>query len=332
MTPIIVLTGYLGSGKTTLLGQFLKRPELSNSAVIINEFGEIGLDHDFVAGNDTALIELETGCLCCISKSSLAETLTRLVNHRSRQERAPFDRIIIETSGLADPAAIMHTVMADKELAQKLAVSKTITTIDALFGADLIDREPLALKQAALADSLVFTKTDLSQGVPKALDDRLSQVNALAARVIAVNGLMSEEDFSAAISQPSSIGKRWDELALQFQPDATPLHGYPQTFCLTRDKPISALTLALFMEALSEHFGRDILRLKGIIRLAESDQRPALIQGVEQYFHPTTLLPDWPTPDRSSRLVLIARDVQKAWIEALLNAVEHEVEASRLSS
>lgn len=329
MIPIITLTGYLGSGKTTLLGQLLKRPELSNSAVVVNEFGEIGLDQNFVSGNDTSLIELKTGCLCCISRSSLGETLISLVDHRSQQDRPPFDRIIIETSGLADPAAISHTITSDRTLQNCLVVSKTITAIDSFRGAALLHREPLALKQAALADSLVLTKTDLSRGVSPDLDALLKQVNGLADRTSAVNGMMSEDDFNTALGLPTPRNIDWHTRNVVFEPDAAPLHGYPQTICLSREKPVSALTLAVFMEVTSEHFGHEILRSKGIIRLAEYDDRPLAIQGVEQHFDPTNFLPTWPSQDRHSRLVFIARDIQKSWVYALMDAVELEVEQAR---
>ena len=183
MIPVSVLTGFLGSGKTTLLGRLLKAPMFARTAVIINEFGEIGLDHDLVTASSESLIELATGCLCCAIRGDLAETLTDLLARRDAGIVPPFERIVIETSGLADPAPILQLLMTDRGLAGRLALSGVITTVDAVTGLAMLDREPEAEKQVAVADRLIITKSDLAGGVPRQLAMRLAALNPAAMRI-----------------------------------------------------------------------------------------------------------------------------------------------------
>ncbi len=352
MIPVTVLTGFLGSGKTTLLARLLQRPELARTAVIINEFGEIGLDHELIAASEESVVELETGCLCCVVRGDLALTLADLLVRRDRGEVAPFNRIIIETSGLADPAPILQLLMTDHGLAERIALAGVVTTIDAVTALATLDREPLSLKQAAIADKLVITKTDLliedtpvpldlrrSQAIPltseegpevakrhpgSELDARLRAINPTAPRLIARLGEVDVETLLA--DQDSRDTLRW----LAAPPDTrtppdTPLHHGIETFTIIRTTPIPAIALTLFLETLAEHCGRDLLRMKGILAIAESPDRPAVIHGVQHVFHPPAFLDRWPSDDRRSRLVFIVRSIPRGWIEALLDAIESEV-------
>src|SRR6266566_4719359 len=175
--PVAVLTGFLGSGKTTLLAHLLRRPEFSRTAVLINEFGEIGLDHELVETSDDSFVELQTGCLCCKIRNDLAETLADMLRRRDRGALPQFDRVVVETSGLADPAPILQTLMTDLRIAGRLVLGGVVTTVDAVNGSDTLDREEISVKQVAFADRLVLTKSDLANGAQPELLDRLAQLN-----------------------------------------------------------------------------------------------------------------------------------------------------------
>src|SRR4051812_12812397 len=162
MIPVSVLTGFLGSGKTTLLRHLLRQPEFARTAVIINEFGEIGLDHELVESSEDSFITLQTGCLCCKVRSDLVATLDDMLRRRDEGTVTPFERIMIETSGLADPAPILQTLMTDASVSGRLMLGSVVTTVDAVNGADTLDREAISAKQVAVADRLIVTKSDLA--------------------------------------------------------------------------------------------------------------------------------------------------------------------------
>src|SRR5262245_10027646 len=176
--PVSVLTGLLGSGKTTLLGYLLRQPEFSRTAVIINEFGEIGLDHELVEASEDSVIELTTGCLCCKVRTDLTQTLQGLLRRLDEDTSTPFDRIVIETSGLADPAPILHTLMTDSRLAERLVLGSVVTTIDAMTGVGTLEREEVSQKQVAIADRIVLTKLDIAGAAEPELCRRLAALNA----------------------------------------------------------------------------------------------------------------------------------------------------------
>src|ERR1700751_4542370 len=180
MIPVCVLTGFLGSGKTTLLGKLLKSPDFARTAVIINEFGEVGLDHDLIETSDESFVMLQTGCLCCPTRGDLVLTLADILRRRDEGTVTPFDCVVIETSGLADPAPILHAVMSDDALAERLMLAGVVTTVDAIHGAETLERHPESIKQVAVADRLVLTKTDLVVENPVALADRLAVLNPSA--------------------------------------------------------------------------------------------------------------------------------------------------------
>ena len=178
--PVSVLTGFLGSGKTTILGHLLRQPEFSRTAVIINEFGEIGLDHELVEASEDSFIELQTGCLCCKIRTDLAQTLQELLQRRDAGSCPPFNRVVIETSGLADPAPILQTLMTDTGIAGRLVLGGVVTTVDAVTGAGTLASEDISQKQIALADRIVLTKLDLAGAAPPALTRRLAELNTAA--------------------------------------------------------------------------------------------------------------------------------------------------------
>jgi G3E family GTPase len=191
--PVSILTGFLGSGKTTLLGHLLKSPQLSRTVVIINEFGEIGLDRELIENSDESFIQLQTGCLCCAVRGDLVLTLESLLARRDAGTVPPFDQIVIETSGLADPAPILHALMLDQNLATRLRLAGLVATVDAVNGKETLRRQHEAVKQIALADRLILTKTDLVDGQPDALLAELSALNPSAPLLTAILGVIDPE-------------------------------------------------------------------------------------------------------------------------------------------
>lgn len=328
MIEALVLTGFLGSGKTTLLGHLLRQPEFSRTAVIINEFGEIGLDHDLVEASEESVIELQTGCLCCKIRNDLATTLHDMLRRRDEGGITPFTRVVIETSGLADPAPILQTLMTDAMLAGRIVLGGVVTTVDAVNGTETLNREEISVKQAALADRLVLTKTDLAGPMQLSLIRRLAALNATAPVLSAQRGQIDPAClFDGGLYDP--LAKSLD-IQSWLRAEAIS-HGHSHqrhdvdTYAIVRRDPIRAVTLTLFLETLCEHCGGDLLRLKGIVNILESPDRPAVIHGVQHVFHPPSWLLRWPSDDRHSRIVFITRSVPRGWVNALLEALDAEV-------
>ncbi len=330
MIEALVLTGFLGSGKTTLLGHLLRQPGFSRTAVIINEFGEIGLDHELVEASEESVIELQTGCLCCKIRNDLATTLHELLRRRDEGSITAFTRVVIETSGLADPAPILQTLMTDSVIAGRIVLGGVVTTIDAVNGAATFDREEISVKQAAVADRLVLTKTDLAGSMPPSFTRRLRALNATAPLLAAQRGQIDPAClFGGGLYNPLTKSldvQGWlrDEAASHAH--ASQGHGV-DAYAIVRENPIRAVALTLFLEVLCEHCGADLLRLKGLVNILESPDRPAVIHGVQHVFHPPSWLARWPSDDRRSRIVFITRGVPRGWVEALLAALDAEVAA-----
>jgi G3E family GTPase len=332
--PVSVLTGFLGSGKTTMLRHLLRAPEFARTAVIINEFGEVGLDHELIEASEDSVIELQTGCLCCKIRTDLAETLSDLLRRRDDGRCTRFDRIVIETSGLADPAPILQTLMTDATVAGRLVLAGVVTTVDAVTGVATLAREGVSQKQVAVADRIVLTKTDLAgnltESAEPALLRRLESFNAGAPVLISDHGRIDPSRiFDAGLYDPTT--KSTDVTAWLAQETHGHEHAHARhdadikTYAILRPEPIRAVALTLFLEALAEHCGDDILRLKGIVNILESPDRPAVIHGVQHVFHPPAFLERWPSDDRSSRIVVITRRVRQRWVEVLLAAIDAEV-------
>lgn len=324
---VSVLTGFLGSGKTTMLRYLLREPEFSRTAVIINEFGEVGLDHELIEASEDSVIELQTGCLCCKIRTDLSQTLADLLRRRDEGRCTRFDRIVIETSGLADPAPILQTLMTDATIAGRIVLGGVITTVDAVNGTATLGREGISQKQVAVADRIVLTKLDLAGSVKSALLGRLEAFNAGAPMLIADHGRVdSRLIFNSGLYDPATKStdvNAW--LAEEVHGHSHPHHDDVKTYAIVREEPIRAVALTLFLEALAEHCGDDILRLKGIVNILESPDRPAVIHGVQHVFHPPAWLDRWPSDERRSRIVVITRHVPQRWIEVLLEAIDAEV-------
>jgi len=345
--PVTVLTGFLGSGKTTLLNKLLRRPELADTAVIINEFGEIGLDHLLVEkSNDEGMVTLNSGCLCCTVRGDLVRTMSELFLKRAKGEVTPFKRMVVETTGLADPAPILHTLMTDPLLASRYRLDGVVTTVDGVNGASTLDNHEEAIKQAAVADRLLLTKVDIADAAKlDALKRRLQHLNPGASAMSISDGEIDPNAIlNAGLYNPDSKTadvKRWlHEEAYEGSHDHSHHHGHDhghehkhehghgeqdphnvnrhddriKAFCMTFDEPMSWATVAAAFDALVTYRGPDLLRMKGILNVKDTD-KPVVIHGVQHVFHPPATLEAWPEgDDRKSRVVFITRDIAESTI------------------
>jgi G3E family GTPase len=335
--PVSVITGFLGSGKTTLLASLLRDPALARTAVIVNEYGEIGLDHLLVEASDEEIVLLDSGCVCCSVRGDLVRTAGDLLARRAAGAIAPFERIVIETTGLADPAPILQALITDPTIADSLCLESVIATVDAAAGAATLDAHPESVKQAAIADRIVVTKTDLSDPAANGLFERLRAVNPAAPKLTAVQGAVDATRlFGGGIcAARGSDVRRW--LAAEAVPHDAAEYGRDHaarrhdralaSFCLRRSTPLRAVTLTLFLQVLAEHCGARLLRLKGLVDVLESPGRPAVIHGVQHVFHPPAWLDAWPDQDHTTRIVVIGLGLDPLWLEALLDALDFEVAA-----
>ena len=329
--PVSVLTGFLGSGKTTVLRHLLRQPEMSRVAVVINEFGEIGLDHLLVAAVDESIVLLDNGCLCCSVRGDLIRTLRGFYVRRAAGEILAFDRVVIETTGLGDPISIIHSLIRDPLLADCYRLDGVVTTVDALAGEATLDRHPEAIKQAAVADRLLLTKVDLAAAPARAtLSRRLRALNPAAPILPTAQGEVSPRSlFGAGYYDPetkSADVRRWLAAEAYAETHAGHDHGHGhaghaptdpnrhddriRSFCLIYDRPFPWQGFAEAIQGLIDAHGADMLRIKGVLDIQGRDT-PTVIHGVQHVFHPPVLLDAWPDGDRRSRLVFITRDVAK---------------------
>ena len=303
--PTTLLTGFLGAGKTTLLRRALVSPELADTAVVINEIGEIAIDHhllDFVEGN---VLELPGGCLCCAVREDLARTLRNLIERRDAGEIRRFRRIVVETTGLADPAPILFTLGTDPMLDHRLRLSAVVTLVDAVQGADTVDRFAEAARQTALADMLVITKTDLTPLGPN-LTQRLDRINDRAPRILAAEA----PDAGAVLF---GTGRRVATPIIPAEPVAVHTHGI-DAFGLILAGAIGRLEFARALGGLARERGNDLLRVKGIVRFADRPEHPAIVQAAQHALFAPEWLDDWPDEDRRSRLVFVVHEIPRAEI------------------
>ncbi len=341
--PVTVLTGFLGSGKTTVLNHVLKQPGMAATAVIVNEFGEIGLDHLLVESATDDVVLLNSGCLCCTVRGDIADTLTNLFVGRVKGTLPDFRRVVIETTGLADPAPVLHALISDPIVAERYMLDGVVTTIDAVNGAGTLDRQPEAVKQAAVADLLLLTKSDLA--TPEALamlDARLGALNPGAPLVPVMRGAVDPSMlFELGLFDPATKSvevRRWlnEEAFAEGGHGHDHEHGHPdvnrhderiRAFCLVRERPISWNAVSGWLDALASMRGDDLLRVKAIVAIADRPDRPVVLHGVQHLFHPPVLLPSWPSEDHRTRIVFITRDLPREMIEESLRAFE-EAEGS----
>jgi G3E family GTPase len=334
LIPVTLLTGFLGSGKTTVLNHVLKEPGMTATAVIVNEFGEIGLDHLLVERSSEDVVLLNSGCLCCTVRGDIVDTLTNLFVDRVKGKVPFFTRVAIETTGLADPAPILHTLMTDPIVAARYMLDGVVTTVDAVNGAATLDRQPEAVKQAAVADRLLLTKADLADPAARQrIEARLKGLNPSAAIVPVAQGAVDPALlFNIGFYDPATKSvdvRRWlrDEAfdrghEHDHNPDVNRHDDRIRAFCITRERPISWAALSAWLDGLATMRGDDLLRLKAIVALSDRPDQPVVLHGVQHLFHPPVLLPEWPSEDHRTRMVFITRDLPREAIEATLDAFE----------
>jgi G3E family GTPase len=341
--PVTLLTGFLGAGKTTLLNHLLHDPSAGRIAVVVNEFGDAGLDHDLIEESAEDVVLMSGGCLCCSIRGDLSRTLTSLLARRAHGDLA-FDRVVIETTGLADPGPILHTLLVDRLLAPNYALDGIVTAVDMVLGAATLDQHPEAQAQVAMADRIVLTKSDLADaGTVGTLEARLNRLNTGAARITAEKGALPAGALFGlgALRNPMTPEHALDWLA---QPDPDPLAGLSgltrpkppadlpapahhaggdriATASLTLPEPIPAEVFDFWLDTLIALRGENILRLKGIVHI-EGASHPFVFHGVQHIFEPPVPLTHNAKSDRTSRVVIIARDMPDSDLQDSLSLLQ----------
>ena len=327
--PVSIITGFLGSGKTTLLNRLLQDPAMAGAAVIINEFGEIGLDHLLIATPNENTVLLANGCICCTVQGDLVNTLRGLDKQRRQGDLPPFDRVLIETTGLADPVPIVQTVVTDEKLAPQYALDSVITLVDAVNGAAQLDQQPESRKQAAVADRLLITKTDIADPANVALlQERLAVLNPAAEVTTASRGEVAPALLFGATIAPES---RQAEVARWLREDdyrrvESRQRGLAQSthdagirsYSLMLDAPVTRAGLTAWLTALASLRGAELLRVKGLLNV-EGD--PVAVHAVQTLIHEPVILERWPDAERRSRLVFITRNMTRDAVESTLGVL-----------
>jgi G3E family GTPase len=358
-TPVTILTGFLGSGKTTLLNRAMRDPAMAKTAVVINEFGEVPLDHMLAAQSDDTIMVLENGCLCCTVFGDLVVTLNNLYHRREDGDIPRFDHVVIETSGLADPSPLIQAFLSDPTLAGLYRIAAVIATVDAVNGPHTLDEHVESVRQVALADQIFITKLDLvdpakAKADEAALTARLRRLNP-AAKISSIDAqtfdiaAVLRNDALAAGGETDQVRAWLNAAAYQKRDDDAHGHSHDHhdhgahdhhhlhdrdiaSFCFIREQPIPREALRLLLDALQQNLGPNLLRVKGLINVVEEPERPAVIQGAQHLLHNLTFLERWPDADRRSKIVFITQNFDRAEVEdmiALLDRVATRTAAAR---
>lgn len=324
--PLTILTGFLGAGKTTLLNALLRDPALSDTVVIVNEVGEIGLDHLLVEQVDEGVITLAGGCMCCAVRGDLVDTLEDLLRRRDNGRIAPFRRVVVETSGLADPVPVLHAALVHPYLSMRYVLDGVVTLVDAVAGLDTLARQSEAERQVAVADRIVLTKTDLLDG-PSNAAPLLRRLSELAPNVAVLDAARGEAGAGRLIeigpwSPDSRIAAVTDWLAAAASDAPARRHdGGVRTTTIWSEGALHPNSFGLFIDLLRSAYGDRILRIKGLVRASDDPDRPVVIHGVQHIFHPPRRLDAWPDGDHRTRLVVIARDLDADLIARIYDAL-----------
>ena len=321
--PVTLLTGFLGSGKTTLLRELLRSPAMSDAAVIVNEFGEVGLDHLLIEKGAEDVVLLDSGCLCCAVNNGLAETLEDLHYRRLRHEIPQFSRVMIETSGLAEPAPIMHLLLADPAIVRWYLLDGVVTAVDGLHGADQLANHETSRKQAAVADSIVLTKTDIADAhVIAHVESALERINPRAARIRASQGDVDPARLTGLARHDAKAITRWlradgpgEAMAHRHASDI-------ETFSVELREPLSWAGYADWVASLRQLPTERLLRVKGVVGIGP-EGHPHVVQGVQHVFGHPAAMAAWPWPDRRSRLVFIVQGLSREAVTRALTAHAH---------
>lgn len=339
--PVSVLTGFLGAGKTTLLNRLLKSPALVDTAVIINEFGDVSIDHLLVESSGDGIIELSDGCLCCTVRGELVDTLADLMDRMQTGRIRPLKRIVVETTGLADPAPVLQAIMGNPVIAHSFTLDGVVTVVDAVNGLSTLASHPEAVKQVAVADRIVLSKSSLAG--PDALAAVRREIAALNPRArvfdaddtesagpaLLANGLYDPDSKIADVrrwlheeTHDHAHGHSHDHDHHDGHVhDVTRHDSTIRSFSIVHDRPIDPLALDMFVDLLRSAHGDKLLRMKAIVQLSSNPDRPVVLHGVQTIFHPPERLAEWPDPaDRRTRLVLITRDLPEDFVRDLFDA------------
>ncbi len=337
--PVTVLTGFLGAGKTTWLNRLLSDPDLADTAVIINEFGQVPIDHLLVETASDGVIELSDGCICCTVRGELVDTLAELIDRLQTGRIGRLARVVIETTGLADPAPVLQALMAHPVLAQAFRLDGVVCLVDAFHGMATLDAYGEAVRQAAMADRLVISKSDIAGAKTAALTARLRQLNpaaeildgqscAAAGAALIACGLYDPAAKTAAVAR--WLGGSFGAGPHGHQAHGDAGYGHDDAACrhdrriaavsLAVDRPLPRAAVFTFLDLLDATLGDRLLRLKGIVELAEDGTRPLVLHAVQRTFHPPVRLPAWPDATRGTRLVLIAIDAAEDYLRRLIAA------------
>ncbi|TLX03703.1 GTP-binding protein [Rhizobium sp. MHM7A] len=345
--PVTILTGFLGAGKSTLLNRILKDPMMKDAAVIINEFGDVGIDHLLVESSGDSIIELSDGCLCCTVRGELVDTLANLMDAVQTGRVKPVKRVVIETTGLADPAPVMQAIMGNPIIATNFELDGVVTVVDAVNGLQTLDNHEEARKQAAVADRLIVSKRSMA-GAMAELEQRLRVLNPRAAMMdadgaeagsaaVLVNGLydpatkiadvgrwLQDEDAHEAHHHDHDHvghGHHHHGRGHQEAHDVNRHDASIRSFSIVEEKPIDPMALDMFIDLLRSAHGDKLLRMKAIVSVSDRPDRPLVLHGVQSIFHPPVRLPAWPDPnDRRTRMVLITKDLPEAFVKDLFDA------------
>ncbi|WP_181704589.1 GTP-binding protein [Chthonobacter rhizosphaerae] len=375
--PVTVLTGFLGAGKTTLLNRLIREEAFPNAAFVINEFGEVGLDHLFVEGAEDGVVELSAGCLCCTVRGDLVTTLEDFLRRLDNGRMATLSRVVIETTGLADPAPVLHTIMAHPYLVLRYRLDGVVTVVDAVNGSATLDAHPEAVKQAAVADRIVLAKSDLPEAAGrvgpllrrlKALNPSAHVLDAAKGEAIAAalvdtglwNPATKSADVARWLNEEAFLDREKARAALDAEDhvhdetcgcghdhhghDHHHEHGHDhghdhghghghghahdvnrhdagiRSFALVADRALPLSGVEMMLDLLRSAHGPNLLRVKGIIRIAEDPDHPLVVHGVQDIFHPPVRLPAWPDGDHRTRLVFITRDLAEGFVRRMFDA------------
>jgi G3E family GTPase len=336
---VTLVTGFLGSGKTTMINAGLKSPELSKTVVVVNEFGAVGLDHQLYTNSNDAVVVLENGCLCCTVRSDLIRTLNDLYHDRARGDLPDFDNVVIETTGLAEPGPILQAFLSEPTLDGLYRVTNVVTIVDAVNWQGTSQRHDEALRQVALADDLLISKTDLAgDGSYEALAAQLQAINPAAKickvdlRTEAVAPLLMRKGFDAAdaMADPSewlSIDsyEAYTQHVVGVEDQPGPQHlaaNGIESFVLQRTKPMSREELQFLLDGITQQLGENLLRVKGLINILEEPGKPAVVQGVQHLLHNVTWLEKWPSGDERTRVVFITQGVAREELKGMIEMLD----------
>ena len=354
--PVVLITGFLGSGKTTLLSRILQHKDMANTAVIVNEFGEIGLDHMLVETptDDDEMVLLNSGCLCCTIRGDLVDTLKNLLIKRQKGEIPAFERVVVETTGLADPAPILLTILSDELIPLWFVLDSVVTVVDAFNGSGQLDTHFESVKQAAVADRIVLSKTDIAdkptiEGIRKRLEKlnpganiqevshgdvdpyRLLDIGieATGDREADIKAWLREDDFHDECAEHDHDHNHHHHDHNGHSDHTHHNHSHHdetiKSFAIFRDEPIKPDGLKLWLNMLSGFRGPQLLRVKGLLNV---NGEPVVIHAVQHLFHNPISLPKWPTDDRRSRIVFITHDLDRSELERTLEALDLDASPS----